>query len=98
MPVTAYHVLYQTFTRYDFATTTQVRKRVELSEFYYQEDSAIVRFRELLKKEYPEAFKFISSAPSGEQVKMFLDKIQYYERIQPGTPVKQWRIERISIN
>ena len=98
MPVTAYHVLHQTFTSIDKKTSTQVGKEILISEFYFNEEEAIAHYRALYEGHYIDIFRKNPMAPSKDKVKESLVTKGFSGLTLYSTPIIKWSIQIITIN
>ena len=96
MPATAYHVIYQTFTRRDHQA--EVGKRILVSEYFFQQDAAIARYCQLMDED--SIYKESIHLPQPSDIEDFINRQGYYARgreADNGNPEKNWRIVKITI-
>ena len=93
MPATAYHVMYQTFPQENSIEASQCTL---VSEFYFEQEEAIERIRELLMDDSLDQ-RFIPQASEVERQIALQGMFGRGREGRAGNPDKSWRIKQITI-
>ena len=96
MAATAYHVIYQTFTSRDHLA--EIGKHILVSEYYFQQDEAIARYRQLMKEDSIDNSN--KHLPNRSDIESFINRQGFYGRGRDAdndNPEKNWRIVKIAI-